>query len=66
MILDLLKAWVPNVAEAFDDYRLGAHTFSRQEMEVLRRMVSWVPESKVDGISDREMSAFRKAIGIDG
>jgi len=66
VILDLLKAWVPNVAEAFDDYRLGAHTFSRQEMEVLRRMVSWVPESKVDGISDREMSAFRKAIGIDG
>ena len=65
VILDLLKAWVPNVAEAFNDYRLGAHTFSRQEMAFLRRMVSWVPESKVDGISDREMSAFRKALGID-
>lgn len=64
VILDLLKAWVPNAAEAFDDYRLGAHTFSRQEMELLRRFVSYAPESKVAGISDREMAAFRKALGL--
>lgn len=64
VILDLLKAWVPNVAEAFDDYRMGAHTFSRQEMELLRRFVMAAPESKVAGISDREMAVFRKALGF--
>ncbi len=35
-ILKIVAAWVPNALEAFEDYRLHAHTFSRQEMEILR------------------------------
>ena len=30
-----VQAWMPNVWEAFEDYVTGAHTFSKQEMEVI-------------------------------
>lgn len=38
-IADIVKAWVPLAWEAFEDYRLHAATFSRQEMAVLRQIV---------------------------
>lgn len=69
VILDLLKAWVPNVAEAFDDYRLGAHTFSRQEMEILKVLVAGSTHFEeyrggIPGASQREVSDFKKALGV--
>lgn len=35
----IVEAWCPWTAEAFVDYILDAHTFSRQEMELLRALL---------------------------
>lgn len=35
----LVVGWVPVIAEAFTDYRLEAQSFSKQELQVLRRML---------------------------
>lgn len=35
----LVVGWVPVIAEAFTDYRLEALSFSKQELQVLRRML---------------------------
>jgi len=46
---EVVEAWVPNVWKAFVDYRLEAHTFSRQEMVALRVMVDrWAQEQVPD------------------
>jgi len=37
-IHSIVKDWVPATAEAFEDYILGAQTFSKQEMIFLREM----------------------------
>jgi thymidylate synthase (FAD) len=39
-ICDLVAAWVPHAWSAFEDYRLGAVTFSAKGMAVLRRMLA--------------------------
>lgn len=45
VIAEILAAWVPLSWEAFEDYRLYAHTFSRQELEILRSMAAaWARE----------------------
>lgn len=36
----LVREWCPITWEAFVDYRLGAATFSRQELEILRAMLA--------------------------
>ncbi|ARB05725.1 FAD-dependent thymidylate synthase [Synechococcus virus S-ESS1] len=38
VICDLVRQWCPVAFEAFEDYRLGAETFSRMELEVLRAL----------------------------
>lgn len=65
LILDLVKAWVPNIAEAFEDYRLGAVTFSKQELAKLRKLVAWFPEGPIEGLSKREVEAFRAALWLE-
>ena len=67
VIADIVAAWVPHAWEAFVDYRQHAHTFSREEMEVLRKLVQGadpdavLPETTLSG---RERIAFRKALGL--
>lgn len=39
-IADIVRDWVPLAWEAFEDYRLKAHTFSRAEVEVLKALVA--------------------------
>ncbi|OUJ14917.1 FAD-dependent thymidylate synthase [Acetobacter sp. DsW_063] len=62
-MLDILRAWVPVTAEAFQDYRVGAFTFSASMLAVLRRMLTGEavtqPES---GLSKREWEEFQAAI----
>ena len=65
LMLDLVKSWAPNIAEAFEDYRLDAVTFSKQEMGALRRLVTWFPEGPIEGLSKREVDAFRLALGME-
>lgn len=36
VVADIVKAWVPETYAAFEDYYLGAVTFSRKEVEALR------------------------------
>jgi thymidylate synthase (FAD) len=68
VILDLVKAWVPNIAEAFEDYRLGARTFSRQELAILRQMATGyqlTTGSHVVGqLAKSERADFLRALGL--
>ena len=66
VICQIVEAWMPNVWEAFVDYRLEAHTFSKQEMAMLRVMLMGEPETAwfPDSMSKREVSDFKKALGI--
>lgn len=69
IICEIVEAWLPNVWEAFEDYRLGAHTFSKQEMAILKLMVQpdfggFVGDDMVSGLSDRELADFRKVLGV--
>lgn len=70
-IFDLFEGWLPDVAAAFRDYQLEAHTFSRQEMAVLRSMVKAAYAKNPvgigvlgpqEGMSKREIDAFKLAI----
>ena len=69
LILNIVRDWVPTIAEAFDDYKMGAHTFSRQEMDALRRMVAGFPRQAIsdmipEGLSKTELIAYKKALGV--
>lgn len=66
VILDLLRLWVPNVHEAFLDYRLGAVTLSREEVEVMRRMLSGErPDRSSTGLSQREWDELKSRFGLE-
>jgi thymidylate synthase (FAD) len=68
MICQIVADWVPLTFEAWEDYSLHSHTFSRQEMEQLRQMVKGyqltelVPEGS--SLSEREHRAFGEALGL--
>jgi thymidylate synthase (FAD) len=40
VMLDILRKWVPISTQAFIDYQHSAHTFSRMDMNVIRRLVA--------------------------
>ena len=69
-ILDqIVKPWVPLSHEAFLDYRLDAHTLSRQAMQIVRRLVSMqltAVEKMRDGsgIGQREWDELMDALGL--
>ena len=63
----LVADWVPLCWEAFCDYRLGALTLSRGEVDVLRAMLRGeAPDPEAAGLSPREWRALRAALGLDG
>ncbi|MEO1208433.1 MAG: FAD-dependent thymidylate synthase [Cyanobacteria bacterium J06638_20] len=67
VIAEIVKLWVPHAFQAWQDYRFFAETFSRQEMEMLRRVGinrSWMGMEKPDGMSDREYHAFFDKLGF--
>ena len=69
-ILDqIVKLWVPLSHEAFLDYRLDAHTLSRQAMQVVRMLVSGrrtAVETMRDGsgIGQREWDELMEVLGL--
>lgn len=73
-IASILKAWVPLTWEAFEDFQLYAHTFSRQEMISLRSALQDIVGSagkatvcarfNTEGLSAREIDAFFEALGL--
>jgi thymidylate synthase (FAD) len=73
-IADIVKAWCPLVWEAIEDYRIGGHWLSRQEMELLKELIvapgvppkQWLKDKadQYDIGSGRERVAFWKALGL--
>ena len=60
---ELARAWVPASWEAFEDYRLGAVTFSARGMDCLRRMLAGEAVSQESsGMSAGEWREFRAAL----
>ncbi len=63
-MLTMLKAWVPLTYAAFEDYRLGAVTFSAGMVEVIRRLLAGeAVEQKGSGLSKREWEEMMAALG---
>ena len=69
MLERIVKPWTPLVHEAFLDYRLGARTLSRQELQVVRALVRG-RRGEVEemwggsGISPRERQELLEALGL--
>jgi thymidylate synthase (FAD) len=76
-IMSILQTWVPISAEAFDEYLLGAETFSRSEMAYLRHWIADVREAMetrnmnglacqpgTGNLSAREARSFLHKLGI--
>jgi thymidylate synthase (FAD) len=63
MIADIVADWVPLTWEAFNDYRLGAVTFSRMEIEILRRMLAG-QAADTDFLTERERKDFFKKLQL--
>ena len=62
-ILDMVRAWVPAAYAAFQDYRLGAVTFSAQMLSVLRRRLAGeAVEQAESGLSKREWAEMMEAL----
>jgi thymidylate synthase (FAD) len=75
-IAELIKPLVPVAYEAFEDYILNSHTFSRMEMEILRKIIT---DHEIDfsmregycssmahqlGMTVREIDEFKKALKV--
>ena len=73
-IADILVLWVPNVWQAFEDYVLDAHTFSRNEMNLIEKLIErssfralyqWQRDPEFDRLSAREKRDFLKTLGFE-
>ncbi|MDP2305089.1 MAG: FAD-dependent thymidylate synthase [Pseudomonadota bacterium] len=62
-IAGLVKVWTPHVWEAFEDYRVGALTLSRQMLDVVRRRLAGeVVTFQESGLSRREWDELAEAL----
>ena len=62
-MLKTVRAWVPQACAAFEEYRLGAFTFSASMLAVLRRMLAGEAiEQKGSGLSRREWDEMQAAL----
>lgn len=65
-IATLVRAWVPHTWEAFEDYRLGATTLSRQALDVVRRRLRGEAVAFEDsGLSKREWRELLEQLDLD-
>ena len=67
VMADLVRAWVPLAWEAFSDYRLGAHTFSREELELVRALIRGSDPDDVlrsSSLSLRERKELRRVLEL--
>ena len=70
VMCELVRGWMPHTFEAFEDYVMGAETFSRQEMDALRAMIATTDFSHTgkvvmpEGASTREATEFAKRLGM--
>ena len=67
VIADMVKAWVPLAYEAFDDYRVGGSFFSREEVEIIRQVLSGEDVNSLlpaSSLSMRERREFRRKLKL--
>lgn len=63
-MLDIVKAWVPYVYEAFEEHRLHGATLSKTGLEVVKRMIAGEAVSQeASGLSKREWSELMTVLG---
>jgi thymidylate synthase (FAD) len=63
-IATCVKAWVPACYEAFEDYRLGAVTLSRQMLVAVRQLIAGEnPTRESTGLSKREWDELMEHLG---
>lgn len=66
VMMEILRAWVPNAAEAFKNYRLGAHTFSASMLSILRRQLRGETVTvENSGLSPREWREMQEVLQED-
>ena len=64
VMLESLQAWVPITAQAFQDYRLGAVTFSAPMLVILKRMLAGEDVAQPgSGLSKREWTEMMQSLG---
>lgn len=64
-MIEILKAWVPATAAAFEEYRLGAFTLSAGMLKVVRRRLAGETVTQENsGLTKREWSEM--AAVLDG
>lgn len=65
-IAEIVRLWVPEVWQAWQDYTFNAHTFSHQELQMLRALVRGQPadEKLMKQLSNRELNEFNKVLGL--
>ena len=67
IIADMVKSWVPLAYEAFDDYRVGGSFFSREEVEIIRQVLSGDDVNVLlpaPSLSMRERREFRRKLSL--
>lgn len=66
-MLEMVRAWVPITCAAFEDYRMGAVTFSATMLAALKRMLAGeAVDQKASGLSKREWVEMMAALGREG
>lgn len=55
VLLEIVKQWCPLVYEAFVEHRLEAQTFSKSQLEAIKKLIKGVPfEEATSGLKKRE------------
>lgn len=64
VLMDLVQRWVPMTAEAFEDYRLGSVSISKQGLVVLKRLIAGEEVTQADsGLTAREWRELMETLG---
>ena len=62
-MIEILKAWVPHTAQAFEEYRLGAYSFSASMLRVLRRRLAGETVTlETSGLTRREWTEMQAVL----
>ena len=63
---DIVRRWVPNAYEAFEDYSLAGVHLSRAGLKVVQRMMDGEDVTPEDsGMSKREWQELMESLGRD-
>lgn len=63
IISDLVRIWVPNTWEAFEDYRLNSYTLSGRDLEIVKALLGG-KEPLWDQLSLREQKDLKAVLGL--